>query len=238
MHHQKIGTVLLGIIWLAWASVGWAQDSAYNVHANLPDDPAVCAACHKEDSLGLLWSGSAHHRAEVSCVACHQDLAKPTPQSRVRGQTQVCMECHTDVRADMHRPFGHPLRNGQMHCTDCHAPHGGPGPAELIQATVNDQCYQCHAETRGPFLWEHAPVTEDCGHCHKPHGSNHRALLQARTPWLCQQCHMAAFHPSSAETGMGVPPNGASSNLLGKDCANCHSQVHGSNHPSGSGLTR
>jgi hypothetical protein len=26
--------------------------------------------------------------------------------------------------------------------------------------------------------------------------------------------------------------------MLGKNCLNCHSQVHGSNHPSGARLTR
>lgn len=48
----------------------------------------------------------------------------------------------------------------------------------------------------------------DCSNCHVPHGSNHRNLLQARTPFLCQQCHLAPFHPSNAETGLGIPPGG------------------------------
>ena len=38
---------------------------------------------------------------------------------------------------------------------------------------LNDTCYDCHAEFRGPYLWEHAPVPEDCSNCHDPHGSNH-----------------------------------------------------------------
>ena len=125
-----------------------------------------------------------------------------------------------------------------MQCTECHAPHGGPGPADLIAHTINEQCYQCHAEKRGPFLWEHAPVAENCLDCHSPHGSNHRDLLQARTPWLCQQCHMAPFHPSTALSGTGLPGEAANASLLGRDCMNCHTQMHGSNHPSGSGLTR
>jgi predicted CXXCH cytochrome family protein len=53
----------------------------------------------------------------------------------------------------------------------------------LLEATVNDTCYQCHAEKRGPFLWEHAPVREDCTNCHSPHGSTQPSLLKARTPW-------------------------------------------------------
>ncbi len=235
MHQREYGLyALLFLFVLAWAGLVIAQ----NPHAQLPDDPAVCNACHQPDSLGYHWLGSAHEQAEVPCTACHTDLANPEPDQHRNLQTGVCLDCHTRVRADIQRPFGHPVRGGQMQCTDCHSPHGGPGLAELNHSTVNDQCQQCHAETRGPFLWEHAPVTEDCGHCHQPHGSNHKALLQARTPWLCQQCHIAPFHPSNAESGLGVPPRGASSNMLGQDCSNCHIQIHGSNHPSGAGLTR
>ena len=36
----------------------------------------------------------------------------------------------------------------------------------------------------------------------------------------------------------GVPSAGANPNVLGKNCLNCHSQVHGSNHPSGAALMR
>lgn len=198
---------------------------------------AVCLSCHTREA-GTHWSGSMHEFAQVSCTGCHSvhdAVDKATTQA---GRTSQCLDCHRRQRAQMQHPSSHPLRSGQMHCTDCHSPHGGPGTAMLMESTLNDQCYQCHAEKRGPFLWEHAPVAEDCTECHRPHGSNHRNLLQARTPWLCQECHMAPFHPSNAESGMGLPPRGASSNMLGKDCSNCHTQVHGSNHPSGSGLTR
>jgi hypothetical protein len=64
------------------------------------------------------------------------------------------------------------------------------------------------------------------------------ALLTARTPFLCQQCHSAAFHPSLPTGGVGLPGAAPNQNLLGKNCLNCHSQVHGSNHPSGGRMTR
>jgi hypothetical protein len=38
--------------------------------------------------------------------------------------------------------------------------------------------------------------------------------------------------------GDGLPDRQANQNLLGKNCMNCHSQVHGSNHPSGARMTR
>lgn len=204
-----------------------------------PAEPqnSACLDCHKADA-GHHWAGSAHDFAEVSCSGCHT-LHTPTDKAmEMAAGTDLCLDCHTRQKAEILHPSSHPLRWGQMQCTDCHAPHGGPGPADLIAHTINDQCFQCHAEKRGPFLWEHAPVAENCLDCHNPHGSNHRDLLQARTPWLCQQCHMAPFHPSTALSGTGLPGETASANLLGRDCANCHTQVHGSNHPSGAGLTR
>jgi hypothetical protein len=66
----------------------------------------------------------------------------------------------------------------------------------------------------------------------------HERLLTARGPASCQQCHAAAFHPSVPYGSEGLPSGNANQNLLGKNCLNCHSQVHGSNHPSGARLTR
>jgi DmsE family decaheme c-type cytochrome len=198
---------------------------------------AVCLGCH-ESEAGHEWRASAHEFAEVSCSGCHQVHPANDVALSHSGQTALCSTCHQRTQAETLFASSHPIRSGQMVCSDCHAPHGGPGPADLLQATLNEQCFQCHAEKRGPFLWEHAPASEDCSNCHQAHGSNHRALLQSRSPFLCQQCHLAAFHPSNAESGLGLPPTGAAANLLGRDCTNCHTQVHGSNHPSGAGLTR
>ncbi len=99
-------------------------------------------------------------------------------------------------------------------------------------------CFGCHAEKRGPYLWEHAPVAEDCSNCHNPHGSNHPGMLAQRAPLLCQSCHSQSGHPSIAYDADGLASGAPSQYLLGQSCLNCHSQVHGSNHPSGSKLMR
>ena len=113
------------------------------------------------------------------------------------------------------------------------------GAGATRENTVNETCTTCHAEYRGPFLWEHQPVTEDCTNCHDPHGSAQPSLLKMRTPFLCQ--HMsrgrgASVHRSTRHKGLpgGMP----SAYLLAGGCINCHSQVHGSNHPSGRALMR
>jgi DmsE family decaheme c-type cytochrome len=127
-----------------------------------------------------------------------------------------------------------------MACSDCHNPHGSNAPAMLVKASVNQTCYTCHADKRGPVLWEHAPVAEDCGLCHATHGANRQALLTKTAPQLCQQCHAAAGHPSVARTGASLPGGtaGGQAYLLAGGCINCHSQVHGSNHPAGAKLMR
>ena len=74
------------------------------------------------------------------------------------------------------KPFSHPVRQGKLGCSDCHEPHGTTAEKQLVRATINETCYECHAEKRGPMLWEHEPVAENCDDCHsRVHGSNHPA---------------------------------------------------------------
>ncbi|MEA5444685.1 DmsE family decaheme c-type cytochrome [Gammaproteobacteria bacterium AB-CW1] len=198
----------------------------------------ACLDCH-DDYSQRHWHGSGHEFAEVTCADCHQSHTAVDPMMRPGpAREAVCLECHSNVRSEIHRPSTHPMRAGQMSCMDCHAAHGSPSEGELVAASLNETCYGCHAEFRGPVLWEHPPVRESCSNCHEPHGSVHDNLLKTRAPQLCQQCHSAAFHPSTAPDGSGVPPQGASASMLQRNCMNCHTDVHGSNHPSGAGQTR
>ena len=130
------------------------------------------------------------------------------------------------------------MRESQLVCQDCHDPHGGDGESLAIRSTANETCYACHAEKRGPFLWEHPPAAEDCGVCHAPHGSNQPALLVRRAPQLCQACHSSVGHRSFPALASQLPPGPASEFLLAGACLNCHTEVHGSNHPSGDRLRR
>lgn len=197
----------------------------------------MCLSCHtSHDQIG--WFGSAHDEADVSCADCHQVHVAQDPLFDPIGQQNVCFECHQRTRSQVLQPSNHPLRFGQMTCTGCHSPHDGFNDHQLVEATLNETCYTCHAEKRGPFLWEHAPANEDCSLCHRPHGSNHAGMLIQREPLLCQRCHMPSSHPSLALGADAIDDLYQSRFLLGSSCGNCHDQVHGSNHPSGVSLGR
>lgn len=197
----------------------------------------ACLQCH-ERGLQTYWEASAHAGRGIGCVDCHKvmertsdrfQLAKVgdrTPFFHKRAETEVCGQCHLQRKAQLMRSSHMPLREGKIACTDCHNPHGTPNPSMLRQASVNENCYTCHAERRGPFLWEHPPVLENCSNCHEPHGSVNDRLLKVTDPRLCTQCHIATRHP-------GTPRGRTSVFFFNRSCTNCHSQVHGSNHPSG-----
>lgn len=204
--------------------------------ATATEQDEACLSCHSgHNTMG--WIGSAHESADVTCVSCHDVHSDSDPVFDSLGQQEVCFECHQRTRSDTLKASGHPLRFGNMTCSDCHNVHDGNSDFLLVEDNVNDTCYSCHAEKRGPFLWEHAPATDDCSSCHRPHGSNHPASLTKRPPLLCQQCHSAAGHPAVGYEGddIGTP---ADRFMLSRSCMSCHSQVHGSNHPSGSSQVR
>jgi DmsE family decaheme c-type cytochrome len=151
------------------------------------------------------------------------------------------------------RKSGHmPVREGKLECTSCHTPHGSNNVRMLkVGNTINEACASCHAEKRGPFLWEHAPVVDDCSNCHTPHGSTNPPLLKQRVPFLCQDCH-TADHGSGINSGANLP-NGNVTTANGvlppasqspraqtnaRACLNCHVLVHGSNHPAGAKFQR
>ncbi len=201
-----------------------------------------CIACHQKGAR-LFWQGSTHESRGVTCVSCHQVMQPNAGSLRViepltrnrqfvkQTVTEVCLQCHQQRRAEIQRSSHMPFREGKVGCTDCHNPHGGPNPKLLIESSVNENCYKCHSERRGPFLWEHAPVAENCITCHNAHGSTRPQLLKASMPRLCQECHNEARHPTT-------PQLATARFAFNRGCTNCHSQIHGSNHPAGVRLQR
>ena len=198
-----------------------------------------CLGCH-EAGARIGWHASAHERSGVACADCHRVHQDQDPMLAKITQPPACLSCHPLQRADFQKPSTHPVRFGLMTCSDCHSAHGSTTVAMLNKPTLNQTCFSCHADKRGPLLWEHAPVTENCAFCHTAHGSLRGALLVKSPPLLCQECHAPADHPSVARTSAGLPGGGAGGSifLVAGSCVNCHSRVHGSNHPAGAKLMR
>lgn len=199
----------------------------------------ACMGCHRRDSARSHWEGSQHQMRDVACTSCHQIH---TQHDRVRNkltQPEVCFACHKEQRAQVTRPSRHPVLEGKVSCADCHNPHGSVGPKLVKRDSVNDTCYTCHMEKRGPFVHPHEPVQEDCGTCHNPHGTVTENMLKMRAPLLCHQCHTPHGPNTPQLLGRQVVPNSVTTTgknpiniTQGRGCLNCHTEVHGSNNPS------
>jgi len=205
--------------------------------ASAAQQNARCLNCHQSNAAHD-WASSAHAARDVACASCHKLHAARDPVRTASAQIEICGACHQAQHTSLLQLSRHPLREGKMACTSCHSPHGSTARAQLVKNTVNETCTSCHAEYRGPFLWEHQPVAEDCSNCHDAHGSVQPALLKMRPPFLCQSCHEGVGHPSIANTPQGLTGGMPSPYLLAGSCTNCHSQIHGSNHPSGRAFMR
>jgi DmsE family decaheme c-type cytochrome len=193
----------------------------------------ICLTCH-QGGKRIHWSASTHANRNVSCTSCHQ---VHTAHDRTRDkltQSETCFQCHKEQRVQINRPSRHPIAEGLVACSDCHNPHGSVGPRMMVRDNVNDTCYTCHMEKRGPFVRTHQPVQEDCSICHNPHGTVAPNLLKARQPFLCQQCHEPTSHRGNVA---GITGGSNSSNASGigitlaRACLNCHTNIHGTNNP-------
>jgi|SRR5580698_341516 DmsE family decaheme c-type cytochrome len=184
---------------------------------------ATCLGCHAGAHPN--FDRSPHAKADVGCLSCHSVHAPEAPEHLLKAeQPKLCFQCHSDQKASFDMPFHHPVNEGAVSCSDCHDPHGTFGNNNLKStADQNAICTKCHAETRGPFVFEHAAVkAEGCVGCHTPHGSQNARMLNMPTiNTLCNQCHS----PVSAGTVHGMA--NASAEIA--PCTSCHTYIHGSN---------
>jgi DmsE family decaheme c-type cytochrome len=196
----------------------------------------VCLSCHNRGTHAA-WEGSGHERRNLSCTTCHSVHSPKSAENQLvkPNQTALCAQCHRVQVTKTERAVAHmPVREGKMSCSSCHNPHGSISNVKNLKVgnSVGELCMSCHTEMRAPMLWEHAPVKENCATCHDPHGSSNDRMLVVRMPMLCQRCHVATRHPSSIYDNNAITVS-KSNRMFGRSCVNCHSNVHGSNHPSG-----
>ena len=230
-----------------------------SVHADSeePEDirfpaSADCLACHEEGrDTHLDWATGEHERAGLICSDCHDPHQREPNLLRIGGEIRfghldpnstLCVQCHTDVASRLNFPSHHPVREGMLSCTDCHAPHGDRRTALGDRVSL---CAECHQDYVGPWIFEHAPAAEDCTMCHNPHGSAAPNLLDTAMPTLCLSCHSTAdpWHfEATGELGLQTistdnprPPGQRcqlvtmfSAGAFYARCTDCHGAIHGS----------
>jgi predicted CXXCH cytochrome family protein len=145
-----------------------------------------------------------------------------------RSTVTVCFQCHNEVRGQFNLPSHHPVPEGKMTCTDCHSPHKGSayrgGGTALL--SENESCFRCHANQRGPYVFEHEASREGCTVCHAAHGSVNSKMLTVRDANLCMKCHFQQL------SGGQILIGGSDHTLRVQQgtcwTAGCHEAVHGS----------
>ncbi len=197
----------------------------------------VCVTCHNKGEHQL-WQGSTHESRGVSCVSCHSVHAPESDKGQLKKKTQIetCAVCHRDKASKLDRSGHMPVREGKMQCSSCHNTHGSTNTKMLrVGDSVAELCTSCHADKRGPFLWEHAPSRDGCVTCHDAHGSSNDRMLVAKQPFLCQRCHAPSGHPGTMYDATQVQ---TSVRIFARGCVQCHAAIHGSNHPAGNRFLR
>jgi len=194
-------------------------------------DPAAkaakCLSCHRQNTDMDSWEIGVHARNEISCDSCH-DMHADTSQRA--SEPEVCFGCHQSVRVEVNKRSHHPIIEGKVSCSSCHQPHGSITESGLKTAGSQELCYECHADKRGPYIYDHPPVEEDCMICHTPHGSRHSRLMKEKVPNICQDCHDWSRHPGTPyDNEAGFAGSGPSNRFFARSCLNCHGTIHGSN---------
>lgn len=201
-----------------------------------------CLNCHLNQPTQVGRLASSHARNQVSCLGCH-GFHKGREKLVARNTAPInkqCASCHQDVWASFQRPHRHPLNERGMSCVDCHNPHGSFLPKQVRTVSANEpNCFRCHGDKRGPFVFEHAPVRlEGCSTCHEPHGSaNPRMLTRHEVRNQCLECHTnlpsqpASGGVAAAGSGQlgGIPPGlHDMTSPRFRNCTVCHMKIHGS----------
>jgi DmsE family decaheme c-type cytochrome len=188
---------------------------------------ARCLTCHASDKEHMDAVNSVHTNNDVSCIACHSPHhAVDSEFLLAKTQPQLCYTCHAQQKSQFDMPFHHRVNEGLVQCSDCHNPHGTVGPKQVRTSAAQDAvCYTCHAEKRGPFVFEHEVVkVEGCETCHSPHGSPNAHMLKvSNVNILCLSCHTTSFANAPGA------PSFHNQAAQYQACTLCHTQIHGSN---------
>ena len=199
-----------------------------------------CAQCHEDITSGfhdathakLMVAGT--NAKNVGCESCH---GPGSVHSKAGGgadnivnpsrNPETCYQCHTDKRGEFALPHAHPA--GKVSCSDCHDPHKGEAIAGggTRMASASETCLKCHEAQRGPYVFEHEALRENCTTCHNPHGTVNDKMLKSRNQSLCLQCH---YQQQTVTGQLMIGGRDHAAFVQRGTCwtAGCHEAVHGS----------
>jgi hypothetical protein len=135
-----------------------------------------------------------HAKLEKECGNCHEPFSHGT-------QTQLCLACHKETRADRQTGRGFHGRDpaaAKQECAHCHTDHEGRN-ADIV--LLDPETFE-HARTN--FALRDAHATVPCVDCHVQ-----TAKFRA-APTSCFDCHKA---------------NDPHKGRLGQTCDNCHAET-------------
>jgi DmsE family decaheme c-type cytochrome len=171
--------------------------TCHSVHSADPRSPhlvakpqlALCGTCHTQSaSMRAKPYGHRLDRGGMTCSSCHEphgrrstaerSLALTGHLRRTHSGEAPCLSCHTEKRG----PFVFSHGGAELaECTTCHETHGSSNPKQLVRATVQQVCIECHSPTATATLGSQPPSFhnlslpryQNCTTCHTAvHGSN------------------------------------------------------------------
>ena len=234
--------VVFGLFWVGGVPSVRADQNKVNAILHSKKATYVgtdtCASCHDKEYKE--YKLSTHYRIFVKddttgaegCETCHGPGSIHVDNGGGIGvgiinpkkDPEICFTCHIDKKMQFRLPYHHPVLEGKMSCTDCHDAHGidvRPWNATSEQ-DMNEVCFKCHTDKRGPYIFPHDALKEGCTSCHQVHGSVNDKMLVARDVNLCLRCHAYSNFVNG-----GHATNFANAGACW--AAGCHEAIHGSN---------
>lgn len=198
----------------------------------------LCIQCHDNPANPFHPDNKVLHSPiddDRKCTPCHSPHAGEK-KMLIKLEPELCYTCHDDVTVKKNGKeyeFVHgPVNFGG--CTGCHGAHAAR-QKYLLAAKGSHVCLACHedpAVDKNGNAWvsSHAPVKENCAHCHTPHGSDYKEQLKDDIYTLCSGCHLA--HPnhildgeiaiSGRSTMVRLPPDFPVTRGGQLVCTGCH----------------
>lgn len=194
----------------------------------------ACVDCHTKSSAGLTeqWNNSAHAKANVNCLDCHQAYEDDPDSLEHEGSIiativspKDCGRCHeTEFKQQQGSVHTKALSIIENRMPALSEHFGSP--------TINDAgCAKCHGSkvivrgdgTLDPKTWPNSGIGRinpdgSKGSCSACHGRHQFSKAQARQPGACTYCHSGPDSPDaevfqSSKHGMMFEAHKADMNL-------------------------